>query len=73
MKVIPSNFVSKNVIAVNVYMDDSFIFFNYEAIFCSLRHFQRTSVPALNRLLCTNVLKFPASTSEHITSCTRKL
>jgi phosphate/sulfate permease len=52
-------------------MDGTYLFCNYEAIF-PVSIFN-TILPALSKMLYTNVVKFPASTSQHITSGTKKL
>jgi hypothetical protein len=48
-------------------MDSSYIFCNYEATFPPiLHHFQHTSAK-LCKTLYNSVVKFPVSTSEHVT------
>jgi hypothetical protein len=54
-------------------MDDSYIVCNYEAIFPQSLHHLNKILPMLSKKLYTNVVKFPPSAMEHITSGTRIL
>jgi hypothetical protein len=47
-------------------MTDSHIICNYEDIFHKVSIISNTSLSTLNKILYTNVAKFPALTSEHI-------
>jgi hypothetical protein len=47
-------------------MDDSYNFCNYEDIFPQRLHIFNTLSPTLSSDAVTNVVKFPASTPEHI-------
>jgi hypothetical protein len=68
MKVMPPIFFQKcNCNYKDIYMDNSYIFCNYGAIFPqSLCHFQHIS--ANTKTLYISVVKYPASTLEHITN-----
>jgi hypothetical protein len=75
-KVIPTKFSFPTKCNCNnneIYTDNSYIFCDYKTIFPQrLHHFQRMSANAEHDTV-NQCGKFPASTSEHITSGTRKL
>jgi hypothetical protein len=48
-------------------MADTYIFCNYEVIFPQSLIIFNTHLPVLSKMLCTSVVKFRASTLEHIT------
>jgi hypothetical protein len=73
-KINPSNIFSENIIANNneIYADYHNFFCNYEAIFHIVSVIFNILVPTLIMTLYASIVKFPASTSEHSTSDTRK-
>jgi hypothetical protein len=68
-KVIPPFFFSD----YQIYMDDSYIFCNYEALFFYISIVFNTILPTLNKTLYTSIVKFPYLALEHVTSGTKKL
>jgi hypothetical protein len=66
-KVMPPVFLLRKFNCNNneIYVDDSYIFCNYEAIF-PVSFIFSTLLSMLSKMLYTSVVKFPASTSEHI-------
>jgi hypothetical protein len=63
-----SNFFPRKFTCNNnkIYMDDSHIFCNYEAIFHKVSTIFNTLLPTPSKMLYTKVVNFPDSASEHI-------
>jgi hypothetical protein len=56
-----------------IYLDDSYIFCNYEALLSQIFHNFQHTFASISKMLFTSGVKFPALTSEHIMCGTRKL